>query len=142
MKELLKNTYQNIEALKGKRLIYTLITVFISFLGLGILVGYITNTTLNKNEISDKNSVTIKEKSNKEFSGKVTYVNPEHYPEDEISYVLVQSNGDELLLKSKDQKLAIAEGLYVKVSGKISKTKSTKEEVLLVEEVVINNAAD
>jgi len=142
MKYLLKNIYQYIESLRGKKLIYSLIIIFVSFLGLGILVGYIINTTLNKDEIfEDASAVTITEPK-KEFFGKVVYVNPEYYPEDDISFVLVQENGEEILLKSRDQKLSIVEGLFVKVTGRFTKTKTTQEDVLLVEEVIINNAAN
>ena len=78
-----------------------------------------------------------------EAEGRVTYVNPEMYPMDDVSYSLTDNSGKDIyLLKSKDQKLQISEGLSVKVIGVLGKLKDNKTEVLLVEEVIIKSATD
>jgi len=71
------------------------------------------------------------------------YINPSFYPNDNLSYVLVDRSGKQvILLRAKDQKLSIAEGLYVKVKGVVMKTKDGKNDVLNVSEVIINNATN
>ena len=136
---LLKNLYQKAEQLKGRKLYITCALIFVVFITIGLLVGYFTKPKLkvDENQNPDGNVQPAK----KYYQGKVTYVNPGFYPDDKISYSLVDSSGkDIILLKSKDQKLTIAEGLVVKVSGTVSKTKDGKTNVLNVEELIIKSA--
>ncbi len=77
------------------------------------------------------------------YEGRITYINPNFYPEDEITYALTSSRGDRvILLKADDDKLTVVEGLNVKVYGTLSRTLDNKEDVLIVSEVVINNVTD
>lgn len=147
MFDLLKDTYKSMESIKGKKLIYTLIGVFIAFTIVGISIGYLMSFTLNRDE-KDGVEEYLSNKSSDgsraiEAEGRITYVNPEMYPLDDISFSLTDPSGKELyLLKSDDQKLRIAEGLTAKVKGELKKSSDGQRDILVVEEVVIKSAAD
>ncbi len=144
MSNLLKNSYDKMEAIKGKRLAYLLLAVFVVFTIIGLSVGYLMSPKLSEDETSVQTySGNLPKQEKTEASGKITYVNPEMYPMDEISYSLTDSSGKDIyLLSAKDNKLEISEGLYVKVVGTLSKLKDGKTPVLLVEEVIINNVSN
>jgi len=147
MLNLLKDTYNRMESIKGKRLLYTLIAVFISFTIIGISVGYLMSLRLNQNENGDSLEYLSKSTSGEiemiEAEGRIIYVNPEMYPLDNISYSLVDGSGKEIyLLKAKDQKLKIAEGLTAKIKGTLEKSADGQKDVFMVEEVIIKSAAD
>ena len=146
MLKLLKTLIDKVENLKGKKLLYALIVVFVSFTVIGILVGYFINKGLNEDETKkgsgDTTVVTPKEEKTY-YEGRVLYVNPLMYPGEKVTYLLTDSSGKTiLLLKSNDQKLALAENLYVKVTGKMEKLSDGTTDVLNVVEVVIKNASD
>jgi hypothetical protein len=146
MLDLLKAFYLRVEELKGKKLIIVLLVVFVFFITVGIIIGYFMSSGLKENEkptgIIDPTLISPKDDKSY-FEGKIVYVNPQLYPGENISYALTDSAGKELfLLKSSDQKLALAENLTVKVAGKIGKLSDGKTDVLFVEEVVIRNASD
>jgi len=144
MSNLLKNSYDKMEAIKGKRLVYLLLAVFVVFTIIGLSVGYLMSPKLSEDETPVQTySGNLPKQEKTEASGKITYVNPEMYPMDEISYSLTDSWGKDIyLLSAKDNKLEISEGLYVKVVGTLSKLKDGKTPVLLVEEVIINNVSN
>ena len=144
MSNLLKNTYDKMEAIKGKKLIYLLLNIFVSFTIIGLSIGYLMSSKLNEDETPvDTYSGNLPKLEKIEASGKITYVNPEMYPMDDISYSLTDSSGKDIyLLTAKDNKLEISEGLYVKVIGTLSKLKDGKTPVLSVEEVIINNVSN
>ncbi len=144
MLSLLKDVYNQTKNIKGRKLLYIFIVVFISFLIIGITIGYITNRKLTKNELEETNNTYMNNsKTPKLFDGKVVYIGDLDYPEEDIVYVLNDISGKRvILLKSEDKKLVIAEGLYVTVKGKVQKTKNTNEDVLVVEEVIINNVSN
>ncbi len=137
--QLLKDIYNRAEALKGPRLIVITGVLSIIFLGFGILIGYINNRILNTDEPSLDSVATMPVTDvSVTYEGKVSYTNPEYYPGEDISYVLTDSEGkDVILLRSDDAKLSIAEGLFVKVEGRESRTKSGTK-YLLVKEVILN----
>ena len=142
MPGLLKDLYFKVENLKGKKLFYTIAVIFLIFIFVGVLVGYFMTPRLSEDEVVG-DDISSPSSSKTYYEGKIEYVNPEFYPLDNVSYALVDSSGNQIyLLKSVDQKLSIAEGLFVKVSGKMSKLKDKKTDVLIVDEVVIKNAAD
>ena len=142
MAVLLKDLYLKVENLKGKKLIYTIAVIFLIFILVGVLVGYFMTPRLSKDEVVG-NDIESPSSPKTYYEGKIEYINPEFYPLDNVSYALVDSDGKQIyLLKSVDQKLSIAEGLFVKVSGKMSKLKDKKTDVLIVDEVVIKNATD
>ena len=144
MPNLLKNTYDKMENIKGKRLLYMLVAIFVVFTIIGLSFGYLMSSKLSEDEIPAENySGNIQAPKKTEATGRITYVNPEMYPLDEISYSLTDSSGKDIyLLKSKDEKLQISEGLNVKVVGVLGKLKDNKTPVLFVEEVIINSVAD
>lgn len=144
MSSLLKDFYAKVEGLKGKKLLYTIIILFLAFILIGVLVGYFMSPKLSDDEISEFNTESVSPSDHKEYyEGRVLYVNPEFHPFDNIDYSLVDSSGKEIiLLKSADEKLSIAEGLFVRVSGKLSKLSDNKTNVLVVDEVLIKNATD
>lgn len=77
----------------------------------------------------------------KNYEGRIVYIGGAFYPNDEISYVLEDSSGnDVILLKAKDQKLEVSEGLFATVYGRLTKTMDGKKEVLIVERIVVKNA--
>ncbi len=137
---LLKTTYDKAETLKGKRLVYTLIAVFFIFLGVGFFIGYLNVRFLNKNETQSALNSIESEAKKDSFTGKISYVNPELYPEDKFTYVLADRDGNNLIfLKADDDKLSIAEGLTARVTG-IKMTTRAGNEYLKVEEIVLNAA--
>ena len=142
MAVLLKDLYFKVENLKGKKLIYIIAVIFLIFILVGVLVGYFMTPRLSKDEVIN-DDISSPSSPKTYYEGKIEYINPEFYPLDNVSYALVDSDGKQIyLLKSVDQKLSIAEGLFVKVSGKMSKLKDKKTDVLIVDEVVIKNATD
>ncbi|MBW6441541.1 hypothetical protein K0B04_01355 [Patescibacteria group bacterium] len=146
MSNLLKDIYNKMEGIKGRKLFYTILGVFISFTLIGISIGYLISPRLIENENglgNDYDAVGNRDSDRIEAEGRVTYVNPELYPMDDISYSLTDSSGKELyLLQSRDQKLRIAEGLFVKVVGKMGKLSDKSTDVFIVEEVIINSVSD
>jgi len=146
MLNLLKTLIDKVESLKGRKLIYVLLIVFVSFTVIGISVGYFISRGLKEDETkkSSGDTTVVTPKNEKTyFEGRVVYVNPLMYPGENVSYLLTDSSGKTLfLLKANDQKLALAENLYVKVTGKMEKLSDGKTEVLNVTEVVIKNASN
>jgi len=140
MLNLLTTLYAKIEQLKGKKLVILLMCVFIVFLLIGLGFGYITNKVLNKTEQTEFVNTQETPSAKQYYQGRVVYVNPNLYPNDKISYMLADENGNEIiLLKSKDQKLVVTEGHTVKALGKVLKTKIGDKEYLMVEEIIIQN---
>lgn len=140
MANLLKDMHDKAEVIQGKRLVGLLISIFVVFLILGASINYFTQEVLNNNEIKeqakDKKDTRITEETFEE--GIITYIDPQFYPQDKISYYLADNAGKEIiLLKAKDQKLEVAEGLFVKVFGKKTKTADGTRDVLLVERVAL-----
>ena len=144
MSNLLKDSYDKMEAVKGKKLVYTLLDIFVVFTIIGLSVGYLMSPKLSEDETPAENySGNLPKPEKTEASGKITYVNPEMYPMDEISYSLTDGSGKDIyLLSAKDNKLEISEGLYVRVVGTLSKLKDGKTPVLIVEEIIINNVSN
>ena len=149
MPNLFKNAYNKIEGIKGKKLVYTLIVIFLVFTLVGFLVGYLISPKLIEDEDLGTNlygeSLQNPKESKIEIEGKVTYVNPEMYPMEDIYYSLSDRDGKEIyLLRSRGEelKLQMVEGLNVTIIGKLEKLKDGKTDVLEVEEVVIKSAAD
>lgn len=146
MFKLLNKVHDKAEELKGRRLYVFLTITFAIFLVAGLTLGYFTDKILTKNEMADKN----KESKSKEaqdiktlYDGKVMFVDPNLYPLDKISYVLVNNKGEEIiLLKTTDQKLSVAEGHYVSVQGTPQKLKDGTKNVLIVEKVILKNGAN
>ena len=145
MINLLKNYYAALESLRGRQLFVTLLTVFILFVLLGFFIGYLNSERLNKSEKpSPNNKVVLTPPDPKTtYSGVVTFIGSNVYPEDGIMYSLVDTSGKQLtLLKSDDDKLAISEGLFITVSGRIEKTVSGRDSYLFVEEVTISRGSN
>lgn len=123
-----------------KKLFFVLLNVFIAFLLVGLLIGYIREITLKKSEIrSDLLPKTSTQASKNSFKGRVTYIDPKQYEVDGIRYALYDTKNTEIiLLKTTDQKLDLLEGIYVEVFGTLQKTTDGKHNVLSVSEVVMN----
>lgn len=138
MFNLLKSLYMYTQALRGRKLVLLLVAVIIIFLPLGIVIGKFTQSPLNKNELPlSTTSVALTAKVLR--VGKVVYVNPNTFPLDKVRYVLQESSGKEILLASKDQKLALAEGLVVQISGVLKKSADGQNEFITVDQVIINS---
>jgi hypothetical protein len=141
MPESPKEVIDKVESINSKKLVLYLIPLFILFIFVGIAVGNLIPRLLKKDENTiDPNQIEKTEKESKEYEGKVVFVDPNFYPNDKISFYLEDSNGEEIiLLKTDDQKLTVVEGLSVTVFGEVEKTADGKEEVLMVEKVVVRN---
>ena len=101
-----------------------------------VFIAYFTQEILKKNEPT--NVVVTEEGTMKYFEGIVTYVDPRNFPDGDISYILSDSNGNEIiLLASPDQKLSVVEGLSVRVVGTVRKALDARTDVLDVKEVII-----
>ncbi len=147
MSNLLKNVYDRAEGLRGKNLLVTLLLLFLIFLSLGILIGNITNKKLTKDELNvskeSEKSIQQPTTSKNTYEGYITYLGKDFYPGSNIIFSLTDSSGkDIILLQANDSKLQVAEGLKVKVSGTVSKNSVAGKEVLMVEEVMLNNATN
>lgn len=139
-----KDFYNRVEALKGRELAKTLLILFPVFVLFGLFFGYFILLPLNKGEFnlfpSFANPAAQEVSNTVVMEGKVAYINPNNNPGDNISYVLEDAKGKELIfLKANDQKLAVAEGLSVRVTGLKVKTPVSKKDVLVVEEITINS---
>lgn len=146
MMNLLKELYDKAEAIKGRKLVLLITGVFLSFLLLGAIVGYITSVYLKNNEpisVETNQKEAEPEEIIQTLEGKVVYVNPEFYPGENISFILTDNDDKELiLLRAKDQILKVAENLNVSVSGILSTTQDGNKEVLEVEKVTIKNGSN
>jgi hypothetical protein len=116
------------------------VILFIVFVFFGILIGYFTDFRLNGDEITPVDNGNGTDITQAGYTGKITYLDPSYYPGEDISHVLVDEEGNDIiLLRSKEQILEVAEGLTATVYGVRLRTKSG-EDVLLVKEVTITNA--
>lgn len=145
MINLLKNLYDKIESLRGRSLVAFGLVIIVLFVCIGIAIGYLTNDELKQDENPNmqNQAKSLDPNALQEYEGKIQYIDPSFYPADKISYKLVDTQGKEIiLLKAKDDKLKLAEGLTVKVRGTKSKTADTKNDVLLVKEIQINTSTN
>ena len=144
MKELLIDIHNKSEQMPGRKVLLSFIAIFIVFLFIGILIGNIVSKSrLTEDEILEIAAENGSQVAQSVYEGKVEYVNPSFYPKQGISYALMDGSGNQiLLLRSEDQKLNIVEGLFVKVTGVLSKTTDGKSHVLNVAEVTIKNATN
>ena len=140
MFNLLKTTYDRAENIKGPKLLKLFLFIFIIFIPVGIVIGYFINNTLTNSEMPKNEINQTPPGTAKYYEGRITYIDPNFYPQDKISYKLVDSNGKTtILLTATDQKLVVAEGHSAKVSGKLIKTFDGKNDVLLVDKIIINS---
>ena len=141
MSPVLKDTYNYFENFTGKRLLVLVVSLFVSFLVVGLLLGQLQAIIKGK---KGNTSVVVPENKGTtagvvEKSGRVVYSDPALHPDDKISYKLIDASGkDIILLKASDDKLKVIEGGFVKVRGKLKKTLDGKFDVLIVEQVVFN----
>lgn len=107
-----------------------------------VLISFNINNQLLKTGKDLKENITNPQQrvSAKTYQGKVVFVEPSFYPDDQISFKLVDDFGNKkVLLKAVDDRLVVVEGLNVELSGSLTKTLNKKEDVLIVEEVVVKN---
>jgi flagellar basal body-associated protein FliL len=115
--------------------------LLVTLLVVGGLIAYVNSIKLNKNESSSSDDSKTQSTAPVTYKGIVTYLGEDMYANDGITYSLTNSNGDDIiLLKSSDQKLSIAQGLYVTVTGKKGKTLNGESDVLQVTEVTLNGS--
>ena len=136
---VLKSSYDYFETFKGKRLVIVLVASFALFLLIGIMLGQFGDSTPKDQNIIPENTAAKLQTNQVEKVGKVVYVDPANYPNDTISYKLIDAKGkDIILLSASDDKLKFIEGVNAKLRGKIVKTKDGKNEVLFVEKIIFN----
>ena len=144
MLSLLKNLHDRAEEYKGKRLLVLLTIIFVIFTLLGIFFGYIVSV-YGKGDFTENlsNESSISNQSGTVYEGRISYIDPNTYPNDDISYVLLDKGGKQIiLLKAQDQKLVVAEGQFAKVTGNIIKTADGKKDVLEVAVVILKNVSN
>ncbi len=137
-----KEVHEKVEGLKGRKLVFSLAILFVVFVFVGIVIGNFIPVLLRKNEIADsiERTYDIPKKESVQYKGKVMYVDPKFYPQDDISFYLADGEGKEIiLLKTDDAKLTVVEGLDVVLFGELMRTKDESKEVLMVEKVVVKN---
>ena len=141
MPESPKEVLDKVESIKGKKLVLYLIPLFILFVFVGIAVGNLIPGLLKKDENTlDLDQIEKTQKKSNQYQGKVVFVDPNFYPNDDISFYLENSSGETIiLLKTNDEKLTVVEGLNVTVFGDLEKTADGKEDVLMVEKVIVRN---
>ncbi len=134
-----RQIYDKIEGLKGKKLVMYLVPIFILFVFVGFAIGNLIPGLLKKDEEIDWQEIEqIPQKTSTSFRGKVVFIDPNFYPQDDISFYLESTAGETIiLLSASDEKLTVVEGLTVLVFGDVEKTKTGNEDVLIVEKVVV-----
>jgi len=143
MRTLLKNAIGKLEVLKGKELIGILAVIFAIFVVMGLLAGYVINRLGGEAPDNSPNRVVVSAEPVSEaiYSGKVVFVDPHIFQNDEVSFKLVdEKSKDIILLKTSDQKLEVVEGQRVEARGALVKTKDGKRDILVVSKVVLRNA--
>lgn len=141
MENLLKRAHNTAEEYKGRKLLYLLLGIFVVFSLLGFGIGAIIDSnTAPKDAPASTNDST----EEVYYEGKILYVDPEFYPNDNISYALVNSKNETIILlkgnSSTDAKLAVAEGLWGKTYGNVVQTLDGKEDVLIVDRIVLKQS--
>src|SRR3989344_6386817 len=143
MLNLLKTLHNRAEEYKGKRLLVLLAIIFVIFVLLGILFGYIISTTSGNITEKLSNEPNVTDQTGTIYEGRISYVDPKTYPDDNISYVLLDKKGKQIiLLRTQDQKLVVAEGHFAKVTGNVSKTIDGKKDVLEVAVILLKNVSN
>ncbi len=119
---------------KQKYFVLIIILIFFVFLGLGFAGGALFSSSTDFG--SEPTAVQTSEELS--YDGKITYVDPQLYSEEDVSYVLQDKSGKvTFLLKSRDQKLVVAEGQWASVYGTVSDSADGKEKVLTVSNIVL-----
>lgn len=145
---LLKTLYVKTENIKGKKLLILLSSIFAVFIIIGAGLGYIISSYLNLYEPTDINELQNQNPSDSQpvevmYEGRVRFIGDDFYPGENISYMLVDNNGEQvMLLRAKDQKLEVVENLSVTVFGFPAKTMDGETEILEVTKVNITDASN
>jgi hypothetical protein len=143
MFNLLKKLYINAEGLNRQQLIRLIAFIVLVFIPVGFFVGYVISGSLINSETDNLTPKPLPTVEEKYFEGKITYIDPHYYPDDKVTYELVDQSGKEvILLSSTDQKLVVSEGHFAKVYGVVRKTLDGKKDVLYVSQIVINNGTN
>ena len=145
MSNLLSRINEKTDKTTPSNLLKLGVLIFIIFVPIGLLLGNLISLSLNIPETNNVTPVNNNIDTTKEtfYEGTITYVNPNMYPNDEITYVLKDEEGnDVILLKSYDQKLAVAEGHKAKVYGSVIKSSNESNTILVVNKVVIVNVSN
>jgi hypothetical protein len=137
---LLRRVSAKADEYKGRRLARLLAVIFFLFVVIGTVGGMIYNTA-SIPTLTNNTDGTVEQVEEKHYEGRITYVNPNFYPNDDVSYSLTDGSGETVvLLTAEDQKLVVSEGHYAKVYGSLKKTEDGKEDILVVDRLVIQNA--
>ena len=137
----LKESFARLENLRGRKLVIFLLLLFILFILVGIYVGNIIPLRLKNNETDLETVVSeVSEVEMQQYAGKVVYRDPKFFPMDDVSFLLEDDKGKEIvLLYSKDEKLTVVEGLNVIVFGALKRSNDNMHDILIVDRVVVRN---
>lgn len=129
------NAYGQLKEQNRQRyFVFIIILIFFVFLGLGFAGGALVSSGTDFGDA--KNVAQTPEEIF--YDGQITYVDPQLYSEEDVSYVLQDKSGKvTFLLKSRDQKLVVAEGQWASVYGTVSDSADGKEKVLTVSNIVL-----
>ena len=140
MLNLLKNLYLSAENIKGKKLVILSISIFVSFILFGVILGNVTPKLLNKNEPTGPSiDIEVPQDESVQLEGTVVFIDPQLNPRDDVSFRLDKTDGSSVLLKASDAKLTVVEGLSVIVFGDLEKSVDGVKDILVVERVVVKN---
>ncbi len=116
-----------------------IITFFVALIILAGSSVFILEKLFSDFEPTDPVNTAIDTDKDVSYKGVIKYIPPGYYFDENISYELVDENKNSIiLLKSKDDKLKVAENLTVTVKG--TRTKTTEgEPILIVTEVIVSN---
>jgi hypothetical protein len=143
MPNLLSTFNNKADEYHGIRFAKMLVILFVIFLVLGLSIGLVVGRFSPSSQEGEETNPKQAELNQSSFEGVVTFVEPLLYPGENISFALINTRGKEvILLKAKDKKLEVSEGHYVTAYGEKYKTKDGKDEYLLVDTIVIKNAAN
>lgn len=140
MFSLLKKLNENLDSMGFRKLIIVLLNVFVVFLVIGLIAGYIRESTLKQAEPPKLDQSTdFNQNSRNSYEGRVTFIDPLLYKEDNVKFALYDTSDREIiLLKAADQKLDLLEGMFVELTGNTVKTKDGQNNILIVSEVTMN----
>ncbi len=139
MKPAIKKIHDYFENFHGKKLIFLFAGIFVASLIIGLLIGQIPALLDKKpNEpIYVPKDPGKKVEDLIERSGKVVYIDPSKYPDDGVSYKLIDRDGkDIVLLKASDDKLKLVEGAFVTLRGKMQMLTDGVTQALFVQQII------
>lgn len=139
VKPAIRKIHDYFENFHGTKLVFLFVSIFAASLVIGLLIGQIP-ALFDRKPVEP---VYVPRGQGKkvddviEKSGKVVYLDPSKYPNDNISYKLVDREGkDVVLLTASDDKLKLVEGAFVTLRGKTQVLSDGKTQAFFVQQII------